>query len=801
MKIWNRLDSYVLREIRSPFVLAVAGFTSVLLLNYLFLLAQQTIEKAVPLQLVLGFLLARLPGFLTLTLPMGALLGVLVGVGRLASQHEILALRSVGVSVVRLFRPVALTALLLTVVNLGISHYLHPMGRLKERALFQEILRARDFSREVDPGVFFDRLPGAVLFASRSRISSQGRVFEGILLYREGAQEGTTDLILARRGQGDFDRDTGQVSLRLDDVEWHVVDPARPDTYTIVRTPHETLNFPPDPRFLARQRLGTISGQKELVGLDLYRSIARRAREVAAAPSEGSRIAAKVKLRKAIIELSHRWAYPTAVLVLAFAAFPLAARTRRGGRFAGFAQAIGVIFAFWLLFSIGDGLSEQGTLPPWAGSWLAHLAILAWGSLLWTGLLRERSLGAGPGARLSDLLAALLRRRRGQTEDARRRAPRWVQQDRWGGLTRLDSYLASGHLRMLGVSLGVLVALVLAVGLKQAIDSVDPSATRFPWADVFYFVGLSLPGQLQFLFPVAALFGVMISLAALARGGEVIALKSCGIGPARISWPLLIVTLLLSLVYAAAQESVVPAAEREAQRSLDRIKGRARVETVSTGRRWVAGETGHFWIYLDWDGGREQLAAPGYLQVDLEQARVLERVEARTARFDSGQWVFAEGWRRRFGGDVRPHFERFDALPLALPERPALFGATRGRLLFDQNLADQMTFRELMTHLRRVSRAGYPAAALLVGLHRKLVNPLLPPLLVLVGIPLVVGGSSRRGSLFGFGLALLIAFGFWALLAVTTSLGREEVLSPAMAVWAAPAILLATGSLLLARSR
>ncbi|MDQ7006279.1 MAG: LptF/LptG family permease [Acidobacteriota bacterium] len=801
MKIWNRLDGYVLREIRSPFFLAVVGFTFVLLLNYLFLLAQQTIEKAVPVQLVLGFLLARLPGFLTLTIPMGALLGVLVGIGRLAGQHEIVALRSVGVSVGRLFRPVILAAMLLTVLDLGVSHYLHPMGRLKERALFQEILRARDFSREVDPGVFFDRLPGAVLFASRSRSSTEGRVFEGVLLYREGSQRGTTDLILARRGQGDFDRDTGQVSLRLDDVEWHVVDPARPETYTVVRTPHETLNFPPDPRFLARRRLGKVSGQKELVGLDLYRSVARRVREVATAPSEGSRIAAKVKLRKAVIELSHRWAYPAAVLVLVFAAFPLAARTRRGGRFAGFAQAMGIIFAFWLLFSIGDGLSEQGTLPPWAGSWLAHLVILAWGVTLWLALLRERGEGAGLLARLPAAVGGLLRRRWGAGGQERRRGPRWVQQDRWGGLTRLDTYLASGHLRMLGISLGVLVALVLAVGLKQAIDSVDPAATRFPWADVFYFVGFSLPGQLQFLFPVAALFGVMISLAALARGGEVMALKSCGIGPARISWPLLIVTLLLSLVYAAAQESVVPAAEREAQRSLDRIKGRTRVEAVSTGRRWVAGEPGHFWIYLDWDGGRETLAAPGYLQVDLDRARVLERVEARTARYEDGRWTFAEGWRRRFGGADRPRFESFEALDLPLAERPALFGATRGRLLFDKNLADQMTFRELMTHLRRVSRAGYPAAALLVGLHRKLINPLLPPLLVLVGIPLVVGGSSRRGSLFGFGLALLIAFGFWALLAVTTSLGREGLLSPAVAVWAAPAILFATGSVLLARAR
>ena len=137
----------------------------------------------------------------------------------------------------------------------------------------------------------------------------------------------------------------------------------------------------------------------------------------------------------------------------------------------------------------------------------------------------------------------------------------------------------------------------------------------------------------------------------------------------------------------------------------------------------------------------------------------------------------------------------------ALAESPELFRATQSRFFFGSELADQMSFGELRAHLARVARAGYDRSALLVGLHKKVANPLVPTLLVLLGIPLMVSGSARRGSVYGFGLALLISLGFWGVWAATISLGREGVLSPALSVWLPPTVLAAVSVLMLARAR
>lgn len=802
MRLTSRLDRYIVREMTGPLILGLVGFTSVFLLNYVFLLAKQTIEKQVPLRLVLGFVVAHLPVYVTLTLPMAGLLAVLVAVGRMSSQHELTAMRAAGVSLFRIFRPVGLYLLAITVATLAVSHVLQPMGRAHESSLVQEIIRARDLSKEIDPGLFYDRLPGgAVLYAERAVSSRDGRVFEGVLLFRERRDGSLSELILAKRGQGDFDPRTGQISLRLDDVEWHLFDPSQPQRYSRVTSPHETLTFPPDASFRALtsgQRRGV--RYREIASPELLEQMRTVRQEMATTEREGKLLGLEARLRRASSEWHRRWAFPLAIPLLGLVAFPMAARSRRGGRFAGLAQALSVIFVFWLLFALGNGLGEQGAWPIWVGIWLAHGVTAIWAFALWWLILRSDVEAPGPLDRLSAWLS-LLRRSRQQPGGGTAAGTRVVNRDRWIGLTRIDSYLIGGLLRMFLAGLMVLIVLTGSILFKEAIEEVDGGSPGFPWRDIAAYVGLSLPTQMQFLIPVAALFGVMVSLAGLARTHELIAMKASGIGPFRIAVPLVLATLGISALYGAVQESVVPSSQSEAKRAMDRIRGRASMERAGSGRRWVVGEPGHFWSYVDSNTAGDRLIGAGVLIVDMNRARLLERIEVAEAEHAGDGWTFRDGWRRQFFSEAPPRFAPVDAHRASLPEEPDLFGATRSRFFFGSELAEQMSFVQLREHLERVARAGYDRSALLVGLHKKVANPLVPTLLVLLGIPLMVSGTARRGSLYGFGLALLISLGFWGIWAMTISLGREGVLGPAIAVWAPPGALVLVSLLLLTRAR
>jgi LPS export ABC transporter permease LptF/LPS export ABC transporter permease LptG len=807
MRLWTRLDRYVTRELGPPLLLGFAGFTLVLLLQALFLIARQTIEKRVPLTLLLGFVVAEIPRLFAFTIPMSILLAVLVGIGRMGSQGEVTALRAAGVGPARLFRPVLAVAALLTLVSLGIAHYLMPMGQVKRRALVQEIVRARDLSRETEPGVFYRGLPGAVLYVRSVSHSAEGPVFEGVLLQRQTAE--SSDLIVARRGRPIFDRESGRISFLLDDGEWHMSRPDRPTTYSRVRFERHTLTFPPDPALRAFTK-SRFEDPTTLSGLRLYDQIREHQERARAIPDPAAREGPERRARLARIEWQRRWAIPFACIALAFAAFPLAMRHRRGGMFAGLSQSLVVIFLYYLILSTGQGLAEQGAWPPWLAAWLPDAATVAFGLAAWRVTGRpERTRGR------AGLLQALLARLRPAPAvpareplaaadpplpapaDPPPRSPRRLRL----GLQTLDLYLAGGFLRMTAAVLFVLLVLALAIEFKGAVDNVPNEAGDFPWQPVLSYVLLSIPGQLRLMVPIAALVGVSIALSALARANELIALKASGIGPVRIAVPVVVAAAGIALLLAAVQERIIPVAERESRIELDRISGKSSAREAEGGRRWIVGEKDRLWAYLDVPAGSETIVEPGVVAVDWENARVLERVEAHEAVFAEGAWDFLKGWRRTFDAEGVERFEAFPRWRSGDSESPELFGAVRSGVVFGRRIADQMTFGELRTHVRRMADAGYDAAPLVVGLNEKLVMPLLPVVLVLVAVPLTVSGWSRRGSLAGFGYALVIVFGFWVLWAVSTSLGSESILDPVLAVWSPPILVAILGIWLLGRAR
>jgi LPS export ABC transporter permease LptF/LPS export ABC transporter permease LptG len=790
-----RLDRYLVRNVGGSFLLAVSGFTLVLLINQVFLLARQTIEKRVPLSLVAGFVLAELPQVLGYTLPMGALVAVLVGIGRLASHHEIVAMRSAGISPLRVFRPVLAFAILVTLVAAASTHYLEPLGYRHQRMLTREVLTTRDLAREISPGLFYDRLPGAVLYAARaSETESRGRVFEGVLLYQEPPDGKYAVLIVARRGTGVFDAATGRISLLLDDGERHLWFPDQPDDYHLLEFRQHTITFPPD---LALQALGSAAPvrHKAALGLELPRYIEELERGLAAEGDGSGAVGIRTVLGKARLEWYMRWSLPASVPVLMLVAFPLAARTMRGGRFAGLTQALLIILAFWLMLRVGTAFSQRGAWPLWLGAWLPHLVIGAWAAPLWLLIAKGRETSTGPLARALDAALSLLRAGRRSAPRPRRAAAR-----RPLLLKHLDAYLSRGHIRMTLAALLALSVLALAIDLKEAIEEV-PTGSAVPWKDVVAAVGFAFPGRLRFLLPMSVLVGVLVSLSALSRGSELVAMRASGVGPIRIAAPLIAVTCGLALSYAVVQEKIVPSTEEESRQARDRISGRPAAADVDSGRRWLFGEAGHLWAYVDWDQRRERILGPMVVLVDLDNARVLERIEAREATEDSNGWTFEEGLRRTFTGG-QSSYGSFARLESALQDDAELFRETRTRLLFGSSVSDQMTFAELRRHVRRTESTGYAdPAPLKVGLHEKLAQPVVPVLLVIFGVPLVVGSHSRKGSLAGFGLSLLILLAFYGAWAATTSFGREGVLSAPLAVWLPPALLGAGGVLLMMRAR
>src|SRR5262245_6812384 len=159
------LDRYVLRELGPPVLLGIGLYSFVLLMNEFFLIARLAIQKGLPAGVLAETLALQLPRILLLTIPMGLLLGVLMALGRLSADGEVTAMRAAGISYLRLAVPVLTVGLTGFLVAAILYNFFTPRLHAEEERLKDQYAVRSDLNREIRPGVFYDAIPGFVLFA------------------------------------------------------------------------------------------------------------------------------------------------------------------------------------------------------------------------------------------------------------------------------------------------------------------------------------------------------------------------------------------------------------------------------------------------------------------------------------------------------------------------------------------------------------------------------------------------------------------------------------------------------------
>ena len=91
------VDRWLISQLLPPMLFAIGAFTAVSLsVGIMFDLVRKIVEFGLPLQIALKILILKLPGFLVLSFPMSMLMSTLLAYGKLSSNSELTALKSLG---------------------------------------------------------------------------------------------------------------------------------------------------------------------------------------------------------------------------------------------------------------------------------------------------------------------------------------------------------------------------------------------------------------------------------------------------------------------------------------------------------------------------------------------------------------------------------------------------------------------------------------------------------------------------------------------------------------------------------
>tara|TARA_A100001234_G_scaffold212014_1_gene213158 strand:+ start:2019 stop:3218 length:1200 start_codon:yes stop_codon:yes gene_type:complete len=114
------IDRWLLGQIIPPMIFAISAFTVISLsVGVMFDLIRKIVEYGLPVLKALQALIFSLPSFLVLSFPMAVLLSTLLSYGKLSANSELLALRSLGITITRIIAP----AIAISIFMTGLTFY------------------------------------------------------------------------------------------------------------------------------------------------------------------------------------------------------------------------------------------------------------------------------------------------------------------------------------------------------------------------------------------------------------------------------------------------------------------------------------------------------------------------------------------------------------------------------------------------------------------------------------------------------------------------------------------------------
>jgi lipopolysaccharide export system permease protein len=317
---------------------------------------------------------------------------------------------------------------------------------------------------------------------------------------------------------------------------------------------------------------------------------------------------------------------------------------------------------------------------------------------------------------------------------------------------------------------------------------------------------LKLPSFLVLSFPMATLMATLLSYSSLSGNSELTALRSLGVSTRRLVLPALVVAALMSGLTFIFNDVVVPASNLQADLSLNRALGQA-----------ISSQRGDNVLYTRYgtitnpdgssgSGIAQIFFARSFVNEEMQDITILDfsRIGARQTLMaprgrwneNKSMWEFYNGRIVSLSNDgsktVTANFQRYlyplDHGPIDVAELPRDPAA--------------MTVRQALSAERLLQQSGdlKEVRRMQVRIQEKFAFPTICLVFGLIGSSLGVRPNSRTSRGQGFGISVLLIFGYYLMSFVFSSLGIKGTLTPILAAWMPVTIGLVAGLWLLRAS-
>ncbi len=354
------LDRFLGMELVWPFIFGVAAFSSTMFATQNLLHLTSQVINGLPVLVALQLVLLSMPQVIVYTLPMAAVLAVLVGFSRLSGDSEITALYASGVSLYRTMVPVIALGIVVTALSFALSEVIVPysnslqaeMLKKEPPASMSRIWADKDSNSTVYAAGGFDLRKKALydVTITRYKDNKPEIIFQAREAIWKGLGKNDMNTWKLHDGWMYALKDQSTVSVRFQGLQTEPVE---------IRQSPESIEL-------------TLRKPDQMTYSELGERYTILVREGAKAE----------ELRKLKVHRYNRLSIPLAAFVFALIGAPLAIRPVRASRSAGIAFSILIIFGYWFTWHFTTAVAVQGGMSPLIGAFTADILGLALGLIL-----------------------------------------------------------------------------------------------------------------------------------------------------------------------------------------------------------------------------------------------------------------------------------------------------------------------------------------------------------------------------------------------------------------------------------
>jgi lipopolysaccharide export system permease protein len=431
----KKLQAYAIAEFLPPFVLSVAVFTFVMLLDKLLDLLDMIVSKGIPIRTVIEIFVLLLPSMIAVVVPMGVLAAVLIAFGRMAGDLEITAMKASGIGVMTTMTPVLVLAALMAGALIFFGNSILPDANHMARNLLLDIGTLKP-SAKIVPGMFVDEIEGYVIYVE-AKDDLTGEL-TGVYIEQSGsdapariitAMNGRLEPLSANRmrlllTEGQMHELTQDNEYRTLDFDNYVLEIDRSED--LVRRERENRGDREMSASLMRSTADSLAmevavlsdsivilGRAPLLAVargesiipatdadsgssgDGPRALYNRARnEIQMTASElrilSDRAASSTRtMNKLRVEIHKKFSIPVACIVFVLLGVPLGLSLRQGSAGVSLGVSLLFILLYYLFLLGGEQLADRGIMPGWLAMWLPNILLGALGIHLTFRSIRE----------------------------------------------------------------------------------------------------------------------------------------------------------------------------------------------------------------------------------------------------------------------------------------------------------------------------------------------------------------------------------------------------------------------------